>query len=242
MKKAIIVVITAVIVIAAGIGTFFVIRNSTSGSADGSKEKSVFNEQQIRLLRCFRDNEADAVKGVISDEKLSLWEDGGEFGFEEYDINGLKLSAFYSSEDDRITNEYFRFDAGIKRLLKDPVSDKEEDKCKASLSTITELCNTLFGVDVYDCYGFYDKNGLPLDKEQPPIKKLLQGETKFALFVRDVDGSLWKIYGEMTDASDYAGPDEDEDENAEYELIFSFTRYFDTELFKDVSADITLKK
>lgn len=209
-------------------------------------ENSIDNKNQYPFLTCFRERDVDAVKDILKDNDIEMVyaEEESVFGVDRYKFDDLSLSAFFSYNESIITGVYFSIDTNIVVNQSESIDEETINNTKSVLSKIITICNELFGVEVNESYNYYAIDGSIVSPDSIDFEGWLKSDYKFALFVRDEDSSFWKIYGEMMpyeEGMSEVPEDNNTESSGEFNLVFSFDCITDPELFKDVTADITLK-
>ena len=252
IKKTIIVALAILVVSSVVVITivFFLSRNNKHENTVIENQISLSKEEEevkkADVIKCFRSESIREIKKIIEGcdvEQIEL-DDTSCLGFDSCTINGFDTFALFSYEGDNVTNTYINISTDFLLAKETEISSEQIKAAEVALKTIVAICNNIFDVDIGSSYHYFSNDGSLFSDEENAIESLLYGKAKFALFVREADGTFWKIYGEMLDV-DTVGVEEIEnpsDTELPKNLVFQFTRFFDPELFKDAVADITLKQ
>lgn len=209
-------------------------------------ENDTENVIQYPFLRRFSGSQVDEVKSILTDNGIEIIsaDEASVFGFDRYKLDGLSLSAFFSYNESQITDISYSIETDIAVSPTEAIDEKTVNDAKEALSKIIKISGGLFGVDVSSSYSFYGKDGSIVSPDSADMEQWLKSELKFSLFVRDTDSSFWKIYGEMIpleEAASEAAEDNEAGAAGKNTLVFRFDCISDPEMYKDVTADITLK-
>lgn len=155
------------------------------------------------------------------------------FNVEKYDdynvvtvenFDGMKFQVIFTMKGNNVIRTDGSFE--VTKQLKDI---KEYDEIGQYISKINSICDEIFDYKTIDVYPrIYAKEGYPIDDEDLDTNKMIaNGDANFALYVRDSKDTFWEFHSAIDVQTD--------------QLVFGYTRYFDTEQFDDFIPDIVIE-
>lgn len=214
-NKKIFVILLSVIIACIISVLFFVKKMHTPAQLEFFQEEySVF-----ALMQALNVQEIDS----FAEEAECTVERNGKYIFVTDDsFFDTEFEAFFTVEGERVSELTGSF------MLKTPVSQLEDTGVVYQyVNKIVSIFNSLFDYQItQDHYHIYAPEGYALDLDAIDTYAMLtERQAVFGLYVRDLQETLWIINGTVVDDH----------------LVFTYTRHFNTDLYRDFMADLVIE-
>lgn len=220
-KKNISIILIVILLVAAITGVFFFAKSRTTSNSNSTDE--IIYEDEI-ILPILRSNTLNELEDYVnrSGVELHTYDEGIYEGFDGISIGDMSVSAIFHPDSENIVSTSVVFESSV---IFDDELESPEESLKFYLNRVNAICSSVFGIDTTEFSHIYHSEGYILEENGETYKEFLENNAIFQLSVRETDNSLWKISGYMQ----------------EEHFVMYMDRYFNSDAFVDVSADVTLQ-
>ena len=234
MKKVVIIVVALLLVVAIGIGAFFLIKNLASKDNDKDNGKDINADYDAeKIVEVTEDNKTDIfsiavcetledIEFIAKQNDLQIFQQDNMYFIGNLNYEGFLMTiTFTVDKDGLVTGTQGGF------ITEEPLpADLTAETLKEYFNKFPNLAGAIFDIYVTEnYYNYYATEGYRLNKDEAETyEKLLNEEAFLAMYVKDESDTFWRFESMFIEGS----------------LVFSYTRIFDEEIVNNMPADIIL--